>query len=397
MDVAKGCAVSMLRRVLIALCLLLPMAPGGAQELDPEREVKQRAAESQLGILREQIAQITAQQGELVDQRDGAAQSLRQADLRIAEVSSELRALETQLAEQQQHLAELQRTEAELAQRLDEQRDSLAQLLRATHAQGRNAPLKLLLAQDRMDALGRTLGYLGYFRRARVEQIESLLADLDALTRARDAVQVQQQLLTEAQVQQQQALVELDAERASRRTLLAELEKRFADGRLRLDALGRDEKALLALIERLQDILGDIPQQMDGAEAFASLAGRMPWPIRGKLLTGYGRPLPDGRTSSGWLIDAKPGDEVRAIAHGRVAFADWLTGFGLILILDHGDGYMSLYASNDALIRAAGDWVKRGEVLAIAGSSGGQSASGVYFELRRNGRPVDPVRWLIRR
>jgi septal ring factor EnvC (AmiA/AmiB activator) len=248
-----------------------------------------------------------------------------------------------------------------------------------------------------MDALGRTLGYLGYFRRARVEQIERLLDDLAALVEARSAVQAQQQQLTLAQEQQQLALAELDTERAARRSLLADLEKRYADGRSRLDALGRDEASLLALIERLQDILGDIPQQMDGAEAFASLAGRMPWPIRGKLLTGYGRPLPDGRTSTGWLIDAKSGDEVRAIAHGRVAFADWLTGFGLILILDHGDGYMSLYGSNDALVRAAGDWVKRGEVLAIAGSSGGQSAAGVYFELRRNGRPVDPVRWLIRR
>jgi septal ring factor EnvC (AmiA/AmiB activator) len=123
----------------------------------------------------------------------------------------------------------------------------------------------------------------------------------------------------------------------------------------------------------------------------------LPWPINGRLLTGFGPQLPDGRTSSGWLLDATAGAEIKAVAHGRVAFSDWLKGFGLIAIIDHGDGYMSLYASADALLRAAGDWVEAGEVVALAGSSGGQSAPGVYFELRRNGKPVDPVRWLLRK
>jgi septal ring factor EnvC (AmiA/AmiB activator) len=381
---------------LLGAVLLLCSGLANAQDATPQREAEQRNAQAQLDALRKDIASLAQQQEALVGERDGAARELRDADRRISEASSALRTLDADLAAQVTQLALLEGDEAALASRLEAQRGSLAQLLRALHAQGRHAPLKLLLAQDRVEALGRTLGYLGYFRRARVARIEGLLADLAALSEARAAVRTQQTALASARVAQESALAQLDTERIARRALLDDIEKRFRSSRSRLEALGRDEAALLALITRLRDIFGDIPRQLEAAEPFASLAGRLPWPLAGKLRTGFGRDLGDGRHSSGWLIDAQAGADVRAVAHGRVAFSDWLKGFGLIAIIDHGDGYMSLYASTDALLRAAGDWVEAGEVIALAGSSGGQAAPGVYFELRRNGKPVDPARWLLR-
>src|SRR5690606_34912581 len=137
-------------------------------------------------------------------------------------------------------------------------------------------------------------------------------------------------------------------------------------------ALGRDEKALAALLERLRDVFADIPQQLDGDRPLAELKGRLPAPLQGTVRSAFGGTLPDGRRSNGWLLGASAGTEVRAIAHGRVAFADWLRGYGLIAIIDHGDGYMSLYAQNDALLAEAGAWVRPGDVLATVGSSGGQ-------------------------
>ncbi len=387
----------MILRALVLGMALLGAGAAVGQDASAAREAEKQAAQAKLEKLREDIALVTQEKTELGGERDSAAAELRAADRKISEASATLRSLDADLVAQVEQLANVQAEAAELSTRLDAQRESLAQLLRALHAQGRHAPLKLLLAQDRVDALGRTLGYLGYFRRARVSRIESLLSDLAALEQARAAVQTQQSVLAAAREQQQSALTELDAERAARRVLLADIEKRYKDSGSKLAALGRDEAALLALLTRLQDIFGDIPQQLEGAAPFSTMAGRLPWPLAGGLLTGFGRPSGDGRVSNGWLIEAKAGAEVRAVAHGRIAFADWLKGFGLIAIIDHGDGYMSLYASTDALLRAAGDWVEAGEVVALAGTSGGQTAAGLYFELRHKGKPVDPARWLQRR
>lgn len=382
--------------LLVAFACAADDATTSGQASERARDAQARDAEQKLAALRAQIAELAAAQDALLGERDSAARALREADRKVAEADAALRATEADLSAQQARLDELAAREAELAAGLAQQREALAALLRALHAQGRHAPLKLLLAQDRIEALGRHLAYLGYFRRDRAGRIERLLADLDALDQARADVRAQQAVLEAARAAQQADIATLAAERGQRRQLLAELEGRFRDTRSRLTALGRDETALIALLERLRDLFADIPLQIDATAPFASRAGNLPWPLPGKLRTGFGRPLPDGRPSSGWLLEAQPGQEVRAVAHGRVAFADWLKGFGLIAIVDHGDGYMSLYANNDALLRAAGDWVGAGETIAIAGTSGGSAGPSLYFELRRNGRPVDPVRWLRR-
>ena len=164
--------------------------------------------------------------------------------------------------------------------------------------------------------------------------------------------------------------------------------------RSRASALGRDEKTVLKLLEQLRDAVADIPRQVDDTRPFAGRRGQLGRPLAGSVLAAFGGKLPDGRGSDGWLVAGTAGAEVRAVAPGRVAFSDWLKGYGLLVIVDHGDGWMSLYAFNDALLKDVGDWVRAGDPLATVGSSGGQGRPALYFELRRNGQPQDPKPWL---
>jgi septal ring factor EnvC (AmiA/AmiB activator) len=183
----------------------------------------------------------------------------------------------------------------------------------------------------------------------------------------------------------------LEAERAERRQVLATLEATLHDQQGRLAALGRDEKGLLQLLEKLRDVFADIPKQIAGAEPFAQLRGRLVVPLRGSLQAASAR---DEGDSHGVLIAAAEGGEVHAVSHGRVVFADWLRGYGLLLIIDHGDGYLSLYGCNESLLKDVGDWVNANEVIATSGTSGGGKTPGLYFELRHDGKPMDARVWL---
>jgi septal ring factor EnvC (AmiA/AmiB activator) len=144
----------------------------------------------------------------------------------------------------------------------------------------------------------------------------------------------------------------------------------------------------------LRDIFADIPQNLAGAEPFAALRGKLRWPLRGRVAEKFSAGTGGGQVSQGVLIAAKSGSEVHAVSHGRVVFADWLRGYGLLLIVDHGDGYMSLYGYNETLLKDVGDWVDAGTVVATSGDSGGRPTPGLYFELRYKGKAVDPSYWL---
>ena len=238
------------------------------------------------------------------------------------------------------------------------------------------------------------LAYHRYFQRARIERIDGLLADLEQLADVQRAIAAQTEVLEATRRQREQEIARLDAERGERAKLLADLEVVLKDQQARLAALGKDERGLTSLLERLRDVFADIPDRISGAEPFASLRGRMPWPLRGTLRTGFGGRDEAGRKLSGLLIAGGAGSAVQAVARGRVAYADWLKGYGMLLILDHGDGYMSLYGYNESLLREVGDWVAAGETVAHSGASGGQPSPALYFELRHQGKPVDPKPWL---
>jgi septal ring factor EnvC (AmiA/AmiB activator) len=376
----------------LVLLFLCAAAPAQAPE-EPDRQAQEAEAAQKLEAVRGEIRALTEAQRALEGERAEAANAIREADQAVDAGARALREVDAALAERQAELAKLETDKAALQQRLGTQREALADLLRSAYALGRHEQLKLLLAQDRVDDLARVLAYHRYFQHDRAARIEKLLGELRGLARLGQAVIAKREELAQTRRGQEQRIAELETQRAERRTVLAKLDAQFEDARARLAALGRDERALMKLLASLRDVFADIPRELDGAQPFAQRKGRLPLPFAGKLLAGFGATLPDGRTSQGWLLAGKSGEAVHALAPGRVAFADWLKGYGLLVILDHGDGWMSLYAQNDSLLKEVGDWVGAGEALAGVGSSGGQAQPALYLELRQNGKPVNPKGW----
>ncbi len=384
-----------MRRVTSALLFLgCVCANGHAQTDDARRAAQETQAKQKLEQVRGQIKTLTDAQRDTSAKRGDAMAALRDQELKIAATAKELRTLDARLAAQQSKLDDLLKQRAALDAKLKDQRDALAALLRSAYAMGRGEELKLLLAQDNAADIARMLAYYGYFERARLGEINDLLKNLEALAKVQNEIEAQQAMLKTSRDERAAQAQQLDAERVARQKVLDQLDATLKDQKSRLAALGKDEKALSDLIAKLRDIFADIPKTLAGAEPFAALRGKVPWPLRGRIVERFGSSTGGGQASQGVLIAAKGGSEVRAVSHGRVVFADWLRGYGLLMIVDHGDGYLSLYGYNETLLKDVGDWVDAGTVVATSGASGGRPTPGLYFELRYKGKAVDPVAWL---
>jgi len=384
-----------MRRVTSALLFLgCVCANVHAQTDDARRAAQETQAKQKLEQVRGQIKTLTDAQRDTSAKRGDAMAALRDQELKIAATAKELRTLDARLAAQQSKLDDLLKQRAALDAKLKDQRDALAALLRSAYAMGRGEELKLLLAQDNAADIARMLAYYGYFERARLGEINDLLKNLEALAKVQNEIEAQQAMLKTSRDERAAQAQQLDAERVARQKVLDQLDATLKDQKSRLAALGKDEKALSDLIAKLRDIFADIPKTLAGAEPFAALRGKVPWPLRGRIVERFGSSTGGGQASQGVLIAAKGGSEVRAVSHGRVVFADWLRGYGLLMIVDHGDGYLSLYGYNETLLKDVGDWVDAGTVVATSGASGGRPTPGLYFELRYKGKAVDPVAWL---
>ncbi|ROP73361.1 septal ring factor EnvC (AmiA/AmiB activator) [Stenotrophomonas rhizophila] len=411
--------------------LLLAVAVLGASPLAAQSS---KEAERKLQKLRSELKGVAQERRNLEGQRGQASRQLREADEKVARTGRVLAQTETALQRETRAMNELQSKRDALQAGLEQQRTELASLLRAAYRIGNNAPLKLLLSQDRVADANRSLAYHRYLQRERAQRIQSLTADLTELQRVETEIVERRKALEGTRQQQKQQVATLADDRRERAETVATLDERYKDRSEREKALGQDAKALETLLANLRAAAaraeaerraaarraaaekaaadkadraaaasGTRPQQRATktpppvASAPAPKVGGLGWPLSGNLLARYGGKLPDGRTSSGVLIGAPAGSTITAVADGTVVFSDWMTGYGMILIVDHGNGYMSLYAHNDTLLRDAGATVKKGEAVAKVGNSGGQGVTALYFELRRNGQPVDPGSWLQRR
>ncbi|KRD76027.1 peptidoglycan DD-metalloendopeptidase family protein [Lysobacter sp. Root983] len=413
-----------LRAFAVALLLsLLACAPAAAQN-------SSRDAERKLERIKSELKSVADERRKLEGQRGAASRELREVDEKVGQSNRSLRETEQRLAREQSSLAQLQQRRETLLGTLGAKREELAQLLRAAYAQGGDAPLKVMLAQDKVADANRMLAYHGYVQRDRARRIEQLrgeLAELDAVERD---IATRRSELDSARKQQRAQLGQLQNDRQSRAVVVEQINRKYQDRSSRERALGRDAKGLEDLLKKLRQAAARAEAQRKAAavakaarearEARAAQnsgkpAGSTPtrkpvvvasaaplqvgglgWPVSGALLAGYGGTMPDGRGSEGLLIGASAGATVKAVGDGQVVYAEWMTGYGLLLIVDHGNGYMSLYAHNDALLRNVGDRVKRGDPVATVGSSGGNGRPALYFELRRNGQPVNPATWLRR-
>lgn len=403
-------------RLILLACLLLCFAsPQALAETAAQRAQKAAAAQKQLQQTRARIQALAEEQKKIESERSAASQALREVDGKVSGTQRSLHTLETQIAEQQKALEDLREKRLALENSLSRQRAELATLIRSAYALGRHEQLKLLLEQDRMSDLARVLAYHRYFQRDRQQRITGISAELQSLAQVGEQIEAKQAELIAARDKQKSELATLAEQRRERGKVVSSLDSKFRDRKARITALGRDEKSTVVLLERLRKLMAQLPKPKpvakpgkpgkSGGSSRPSLkpsgigsamipTGPLKLPLAGSMLAGYGGTMPDGHKSQGWLIAGNPGAEVHAVSAGRVAYADWLKGYGLLIIIDHGNGYMTLYAFNEALLKNAGDSVKAGETISTVGSSGGQGRSALYFELRRNGQPQDPRSWL---
>ncbi|VAW73708.1 Murein hydrolase activator EnvC [hydrothermal vent metagenome] len=320
--------------------------------------------------------------------------TLRSIDRKISTTRKALQLTEGQLQSGRKQLASLQQQQKTETRRLGVQREQLEQEVRTAYAMGRQKQVKLLLNQEQPDAVGRMLTYFGYFTRARAEKIDALKAVLVRLEILQGDIEEKTVTLAELRGNQKSRVTRLADQKRLRAQAVADLKQQLAKQGSALKQLKADEMQLQELVHSLQELLADIPADAGQNRPFKTLKGDLRWPTQGRLSERFGAPRGDsGLTWQGVLISAPEGGEVHAVAQGRVAFADWMRGFGLLLIIDHGDGYMSLYGHNQALYKEVGEWVDTGEMIATLGTSGGQTQSGLYFELRHKGRPVNPRKW----
>ena len=346
---------------------------------------KADTAARELAALRARIQALAEEQRASERERGDAGRQLREADTEVARATRALRETEAALATEQAALDA-----------------ALAALLRSRFLRGEQSQLQLLLEQEKIGELARALAYHRYFERDRAQRMSALRTELEALAQVVAQVQAKRAALEQARTAQAAAVAALDTQRQARRQAVSALDKRFRDRSARLAALGRDEKATERLLKRLRAAMEKSTRAPPVAASARRAgdtkipAGSLALPLTGSVLAGFGGVMPDGHRSNGLLIAGAAGAEVRAVSPGRVAYADWLKGYGLLLIVDHGNGVMSLYAYNDTLLKAVGDPVRAGEAVATVGTSGGQSQPALYFELRRGGQPVDPAGFLRR-
>ncbi|MGX5729326.1 murein hydrolase activator EnvC family protein [Pseudoxanthomonas beigongshangi] len=412
-----------LLRAGIALLITLAVISGGALAQS------QRDAQKRLEKARGELKSIAQERRKLEGERGDASRKLREADEQVGRSSRTLSETESSLRREEAALAELQQRREQMLEHLGGQREQLAALVRSAYMTGGDAPLKVLLSQDRAADASRTLAYHRYLQRDRATRIAGLTAELQALAQVEQDITARRAQLDADRKRLRGQVNQLQRDRQTSAKLVADLEQRYQDRSVREKALGQDVRSLERLLANLRAAAARAEAERKAAarkaaeeraraqarqgttrgtetparprpevaHAPALKVGGLGWPLSGNLLARYGGRMPDGRTSSGVLIGAPAGSTVIAVADGTVVFSEWMTGYGLILIVDHGNGYMSLYAHNESLLRDTGDRVKRGDAVAKVGTSGGQGTPALYFELRRNGQPVDPGSWLQRR
>lgn len=377
----------------LLLALALPLAPIAAI---PNFAQAQDAAatEEELAAVTSAIADINDWLQSAAQDKTTAEQALRDAELAVSQSSNAINLLQQDIAVTQEQLQQLQEQQADLTQQRDSNQELLGQVLRATYIAGESSFLKTLLNQEDSSEAGRQLHYARVLSEYQVSKLQEFQATLASLASVNTEVETQLASLN----QQQQNLLneqqELQLLQQERQRALASLEEDIATRSSELEQLEVNQAELQTLLE-------EIARAMEGIRSFADVPplanarGDLPMPVEGPIVSSFGSRYGGGSlTRQGIIIGAATGSPVSAVHPGYVAFADWLRGLGLLVIVDHGEGYVSLYAGNQALAVAAGDWVDRGQIVATSGEGIDSAAGGLYFELRQGGEAQNPRSWL---
>jgi septal ring factor EnvC (AmiA/AmiB activator) len=375
----------------LALALSVATAAGAQPAANPQEADKARA---QLEALSDEIARIAAAQSRRQAERGSAQAQLRDSEKALAALSRQRADLQQQLAATREELRTLEQRRGAIEQRAVAQRSRVAEELRRAWQGGGEDPARLLLNQDDPQALARLLAYYRYILGARTAVLDEYRATLAQLGELEADL-----VATEARRKDEEAALAsrveaMAGEKARRERSLAEVERALADDAARLAARQRERAQLEELLREIEAALAAAPEAPEDVQPFSAARGQMPWPVQGRITHRFGQARNQGKMRwQGVRLRAEAGSTVSAIHHGRVVYADWLRGSGLLMVIDHGEGYMSLYAHNEALLREVGDWVGAGAAVATVGDSGGQSEPALYFEIRKDGKPTDPRAW----
>ncbi|OOG65536.1 peptidase M23 [Rhodanobacter sp. B04] len=399
-------------------CLLASIALGGAcmappalARQDSQSQAEQAEAKQKLADLRSKMEALAKQQADTAARRDSVNAELAKQANALAGAARAVRQTDAELSAKQQQLDQLQQQRATLKQTLDGQRAAIADLLRATYALGQGSDLRLLLGDEDVARISRALVYSKYFQQDRVQRVQQLMADLAKLQELETAITAEQQALQATKAQREQQAKTLAEQRAAQQKLAADTDAQYKDQAQRLAAMKQNAQSLNNLVDKLQKAIDEAAREAAAREAAtraaaakkypgrklppppievggasANIRGNLPWPASGDVHS-YG---------SGVLIKAGGGSEIHAVARGRVIYAGFLRGYGMLLIVSHGNGWMSMYGNNETLLHGVGDQVEAGETIGTASPPTGIN-TGVYFELRKDGQPVDPRSWLSQR
>ncbi len=375
--------------VLPLVIFFLQNPESGAADLNTTQIEKTHKLENIRNKIKDVESSIVSAKNEVSD----LYRQIELNEIAAATTSKRIEEFDAQIKSRQKELQELDEEREEQQAILDEQRQQLAMQIRAAYKTGRNNYLKLILNQQDAGKVGRVLAYYNYDVKARGERIGKINLALEALSALEEKIEIEKSASLNLQLEQKKKLAEFQSFRQSRKQASEQLQSFINEQGSQLEYLRANEEELTKLVSELEQQELAI-QIYEERPPFSELQGKLEWPVKGKISSRFGSLRKGGKLKrQGVTIDASAGVEVRAITSGKVVFADWFRNMGLLVILDHGDGYMSLYGHNERLLKKSGDLVLAGDAIARVGDTGGQQIPGLYFEIRQAGNPVNPKLW----
>jgi len=339
---------------------------------------------------------ITSLEKKLIasDKEKNSLQSdLKKVEIEASQINRNLRQLRKKISGVEKKLSSLDKQEVELQNDIALQSGAIVDQISAAYKLGNQEPIKLLLNQEDPQKVARVFKYYGYFLQARTEKIQRYMADVDKLAEVIEDINSQKLELTKSRAELESGQKKLSGRVKKRSGTLSKLQASLRTDKKKLGSLQKERGKLEEILSAVEEAVTDMKLPKN-YQPFVSRKGKLKWPLKGRVAHSYGSPRSGELRWEGWLISAKAGAAVNAVHNGRVVFSNYLRGFGLLIILDHGDGYMTLYAHNQELLKDTGDWVQSSETVARAGDTGGLSKPALYFEIRKQGKPADPKSWL---
>ena len=388
---AHGVTETIVRVMLVLGMLTLGIFVNAAETAKPTKsaeEIKQT-----LDALEQEIDKFKQMIEATKGTRSALETELEKNEKTINKTIKKINAIEQDLKVGRQKIGQYSKQQKQLTVQRDEQQSQLKTQLRASYQLGKQPYLKVLLNQEDPNKLSRMLNYYGYISEARSERIGDYSSTIDDLASVTEKLERQNAAMTANRQSLNNERNLLESKQKARQATIKSLNMEISRNGTRLENKMKDQRHLEELLTRIAAGVINLPKQID-ARTFSSRRGDLLMPVSGKIKNRYGSRRGDGKLKwDGVMIAAKSGDPVHAVHYGRVVFSDWLRGFGLLVIISHGEGYMSLYGHNEVLYRQTGDWVTAGEIIATVGDTGGQLESGLYFGIRNAGKPANPQQW----